>query len=64
MTEIFSEFLNYHAPLKQKSTKMTNDCISTEKDGDIVRDGKLLVELFNKTTLILWKYNLETSHYP
>ena len=50
MPEIFSEFLNYHAPLKQKSTKMTNDCISTEKDGDIVRDGKLLVERFNKTT--------------
>ena len=27
---------------------MTNDCISTEKDGDIVRDEKVLVELFNE----------------
>ena len=28
---------------------MTNDCINIEKDGDIVRDEKVLVELFNKT---------------
>ena len=27
---------------------MTNACISTEKDGDIVRDEKVLVELFNE----------------
>ena len=27
---------------------MTNDCISIEKDGDIVRDEKVLVELFNE----------------
>ena len=27
---------------------MTNDCISIEKDGDIVRDEKVLVELFDE----------------
>ena len=27
---------------------MTNDCISIEKDGDIIRDEKLLVERFNE----------------
>ena len=27
---------------------MTNDCINTEKDGDTVRDKKVLVELFNE----------------
>ena len=27
---------------------MTNDCVNTEKDGDIVRDEKVLVELFNE----------------
>ena len=27
---------------------MTNDCISTEKDGDKIRDEKVLVELFNE----------------
>ena len=27
---------------------MTNDCINTEKDGDTVRDKKMLVELFNE----------------
>ena len=27
---------------------MANDCINTEKDGDIVRDKKMLVELFNE----------------
>ena len=27
---------------------MTNNCISIEKDGDIIRDEKFLVELFNE----------------
>ena len=27
---------------------ITNDCINIEKDGDIVRDEKVLVELFNE----------------
>ena len=27
---------------------MTNDCTNIEKDGDIVRDEKMLVELFNE----------------
>ena len=27
---------------------MKNDCINIEKDGDIVRDKKMLVELFNE----------------
>ena len=31
---------------------MTNDCISTEKDGDIVRDENVLVELFNENHII------------
>ena len=32
---------------------MTNDCISTEKDGDIVRDEKVLVELFNENYITI-----------
>ena len=35
---------------------MTNDCINIEKDGDIVRDEKVLVELFNEKYLKLHKY--------
>ena len=27
---------------------MTNDCISIEKDGDMIGDEKVLVELFNE----------------
>ena len=27
---------------------VTNDCINIEKDGDIVRDEKMLLELFNE----------------
>ena len=27
---------------------MTNDCVYIEKDGDIVRNGKVLLELFNE----------------
>ena len=27
---------------------LTNDCIITEKDGDIIRNEKVLVELFNE----------------
>ena len=27
---------------------MTNDCINIEKDGDIIRDEKVPVELFNE----------------
>ena len=30
---------------------MTNDCINTEKDGDIERDEKVLVELFNENCI-------------
>ena len=30
---------------------MTNDCINTEKDGNIVRDEKVLVELFNENSI-------------
>ena len=30
---------------------MTNDCINTEKDGDTVRDEKVLVELFNENNI-------------
>ena len=33
-----------------------NDCINIEKDGDIVRDEKLLVKLFNENYLKLHKY--------
>ena len=35
-------------PLLTNKGCMTNDCISIEKDGDIIRDEKLLVELFNE----------------
>ena len=30
---------------------LTNDCIIIEKDRDIVRDEKVLVELFNKNNV-------------
>ena len=30
---------------------MTNDCINIKKDGDIVRDDKVLVELFNENCI-------------
>ena len=32
---------------------MTNDCINIEKDGDIVRDEKKLVKLFNENYIII-----------
>ena len=38
-------------PFLTKKGCMTNDCISTEKDGDIVRDEKVLVELFNENDI-------------
>ena len=37
---------------------MTNDCINSEKDGDIVRDEKVLVELFNEKNIYNCNYNL------
>ena len=30
---------------------MTNDCISIEKDEDIIRDVEVLVELFNENSV-------------
>ena len=41
-------FWNAVKPLLTNKGCMTNDCISTEKDGDIVRDEEVLVELFNE----------------
>ena len=35
-------------PFSTNKGCMTNDWISTEKDGDIVRDEKVLVKLFNE----------------
>ena len=35
-------------PFLANKDYMTNDCTSTEKDGDIIRDEKELVELFNE----------------
>ena len=35
-------------PFLRNKGRMTNDGISIEKDGDIVRDEKVLVELFNE----------------
>ena len=35
-------------PFLTNKSCMTNDCINIEKDGDIVRDEKVLVELFNE----------------
>ena len=35
-------------PFLTNKGSMANDCISTEKDGAIVRDKKVLVELFNE----------------
>ena len=36
-------------PFLTKKGCMTNDCISIQKDGDIVRHEEVLVELFNKS---------------
>ena len=35
-------------PFLTNKGSMTNDCINIEKDGDIIRDEKVLVELFNE----------------
>ena len=35
-------------PFLANKDYMTNDCTSTEKDGDIIKDEKVLVELFNE----------------
>ena len=35
-------------PFLTNKSSMTNDCINTQKDGDIVRDKKVLVELFDE----------------
>ena len=43
---------------------MSNDCISTEKDGDIIRDEKVLVELFNENYVNIVEISSERSHYP
>ena len=41
---------------------MTNDCINIEKDGDIVRDEKVLVELFNENYVV--EISSENNHHP
>ena len=35
-------------PFLANKSCMTNDCVYIEKDGDIVRNEKVLVELFNE----------------
>ena len=35
-------------PFLKNKDCMTNYCLSSEKDGDIIRDERVLVELFNK----------------
>ena len=40
---------------------MTNDCINIEKDGDIVRDDKVLVELFNENYINIVEISSENK---
>ena len=47
-----------------KKSCMTNDCIKFEKDGDTLRDEKVLVELFNENYVNIVEHHLETSHHP
>ena len=40
---------------------MTNDCINIKKDGDIVRDDKELVELFNENCINIVEISSENK---
>ena len=40
---------------------MTNDCINIKKDGDIVRDDKVLVELFNENCINIVEISYENK---
>ena len=40
---------------------MINDCINIEKDGDIVRDDKVLVELFNENCINIVEISSENK---
>ena len=40
---------------------MTNDCINIKKDGDIVRDDKVLVELFNENCINIAEISSENK---
>ena len=40
---------------------MTNDCINIKKDGDIVRDDKVLVELFNENCINIVEISSENK---
>ena len=50
-------------PFLTSMSCMRNDCIRIEKDGDIIRDEKLFVEIFLKPIKILQKYYLSRSHH-
>ena len=51
-------------PFLTNKGRMTNDCISIEKDGDIVRDEKVLVELFNGNYINIVEISSGKSHHP
>ena len=51
-------------PFLRNKGRMTNDCISIEKDGDIVRDEKVLVELFNGNYINTVEMSSGKSHHP
>ena len=57
-------FLKTLKPFLTKKGCMSNDCISIEKDGDIIRDEKVLVELFNENYVNIVEISSERSHYP
>ena len=40
---------------------MTNDCINIKKDGDIVRDDKVFVELFNENCINIVEISSENK---
>ena len=42
---------------------MKNDCISIEKDGDTVRDERVLVELFNENYINIVEISSGNSHH-
>ena len=43
---------------------MTNDCINVEKDGDIVRDEKVLDERFNENYIKIVEVSSENKPSP
>ena len=48
-------------PFLANKSCMTNDCVYIEKDGDIVRNEKVLVELFNENYINIVEISSENK---